>query len=339
MRRARRCMCLMGLAVACLVAFAGCAQEASAAKRHGFLLDTFVTVTVYGAADAEQMLDGAMALCRAYEAQFSRTIAASDISRINNAQGEPVEVHEETARVLEAALAYSRASNGFFDVTIGGASVLWNFKAEKPSLPLAADVAAVLAGVGYENLIVEGNTVRLASAATRLDLGAIAKGYISDQLAAYVQAEGVLGAVINLGGNVVTVGERHGGTAWDIGVQKPFAQAGVTVGTLRITGGAAIVTTGVYERSFTLDGTLYHHILNPQTGFPAESDLHAVTIVADSGMAADALGTIVFGMGAEAGLAYLEDIPDAEGILIRADGRIDVTTGIGAEGKIVFERQ
>ena len=341
-----------GLAAAMLsfllaaMALIGCAPQVPT-ERSGFLLDTYVEMTLYGmdeesgAAEAKRVLDGAFDLCRAYEQQFSRTIAESDIARINAAQGQPVEVNEETAWLLAEAAAYSRASDGFFDVTIGGASALWDFKAKKPSVPADADIAAALEGVGYEKINIEGNVVTLVSAVTQLDLGAIAKGYISDKLAAYMQAQGVPGAVINLGGNVVTVGSRPNGEAWGIGVQKPFAAEGELVGVLRVTGlaKAAIVSTGVYERSFTLDGTLYHHILNPQTGRSAESDMHAVTIIAESGMAADVLGTMVFGLGAEEGLAYLEQMPDVEGIVIRADGRIDMTTGIGADGAIAFDPQ
>ena len=334
----RRCVraCMMGILAILLCMQAACAAKEKPVERSDFLLDTYVIITIYDSdGDAAAILNGAMALCRAYEQQFSRTIAGSDISRINAANGQAVEVHVETAQVLEAAMDYSRASGGFFDVTVGGASALWNFTGENPVIPALESINEALDGVGYENIIIEGNTVRLASPRTRLDLGAIAKGYISDQIAAYLSAQGVRSAIVNLGGNVVTVGERRGGAPWGVGVQKPFAPDGVLAGILRVPGGAAVVSTGVYERCFMRDDVLYHHILDPQTGFPAASDLYAVTVITESGMAADAMGTIVFGLGAEAGLAYLENVPNAEGVLIGADGQIYTTSGIG--GTIGFE--
>ena len=315
---------------AALCLLTGC--TAKPVIKEAFMLDTFVALTVYG---EEKALDDALGLCALYEEQYSRT-RGGFVGLINAADGAPVYVAAETKALLQAALAYSAMSDGFFDITIGGVSALWDFTSGEAVLSHADDIENALTGVGYENLIIEDNAVRLANSA-QLDLGAIAKGYIADRMAENLAASGAEAAVVNLGGNIVTVGNRPGGGMWEIGVQKPFAAARELAGVLRFHGGMAVVTTGVYERGFNADGVYYHHILDPATGYPAASDLVSVTILHESGMAADALGTVVFGMGAEAGLEFLNNLPGAEGVLITTDDVILTTTGIG--DKIQFTEQ
>ena len=315
----RRFFTSICMAAVCLLA--ACAPKP--VRLEMFMLDTFVTLTVYGSAEA---LNNAYALCEAYEEQLSRT-RGGDVARVNAANGVAVQVLPETAALLQEALAYSWMSGGFFDITIGKVSALWDFTSGEDVLPHADDIEDALAGVGYENIVIDGNSVRLTNGA-QLDLGAIAKGYISDRVADSLRDAGVA-AVVSLGGNIVTVGNRPGGEAWAIAVRKPFAPEGENVGVLRFRGDRAVVTTGVYERSFTLDGVFYHHILDPVTGYSAVSDLASVTVLHASGMAADALGTVVFGMGADKGLEFLNKLPGTEGVLITMDGEILTTTGFG----------
>jgi len=313
-------------AVLCLMA--GCA--ARPIQKEAFLLDTFVSLTVYG---TETAAEDALGLCALYEEQYSRT-RSGFVGSVNAADGAAVAATADTTALLQEALTYSALSDGFFDITIGGVSALWDFTSGESAPPGVDTIANALESVGHENIVIDSNMVRLTNGA-QLDLGAIAKGYISDCMVESLQASGVDTAVISLGGNIVTVGARPGGKSWEIGVQKPFGAAGELSGVLRFHGGMAVVTTGVYERGFTHDGAYYHHILDPATGYPAVSDLVSVTVLHESGMTADALGTVVFGKGAEEGLAFLNNYPGAEGVLITMDGEILTTAGIGAD--IQFE--
>jgi len=292
-----------------------------------FCLDTICTVSLYDGGD-QSVLDGALALCEYYEGLLSRTVSTSDISRINSANGAPVEVSDETAELLGMAVYYSELSGGLFDCTIGACSALWDFRTEEPSLPDSGALSAAVSTVGWKNLLIDGSTVTLTNPDTRLDLGAIAKGYIADRVADYLAANGVTSAIIDLGGNIVTMGEKEGGLPWRVGIRRPFAASAAIIGTVGVRS-ASVVTSGIYERGFEHVGVWYHHILDPRTGMPAHTGLEAVTIISPLSADGDALSTVCFLLGEERAQQLVESLPDTEAIFVNTDGSVTHTSGIG----------
>lgn len=295
-------------------------------SKNGFLLDTTVTITLYDSGDTG-ILEDAFALCEAYERRFSRTDPGSEVWALNHAGGEWTPVSGELRAVILRAVAYSEATGGRYDITICPVVDLWDFRAEIPSLPDPAALAAALRRVDSRNIVLEGESARLKNGA-QIDLGSIAKGYIADHLAEFLRGRGVGSAIINLGGNVVTVGAKPSGEPFRIGIQKPFGPRNETIGTVEVTD-RSVVSSGVYERSFRLEGTLYHHILDPETGYPAESDLSAVTVISESSMDGDALSTCCFLLGSEAGMALIESLPDTEAFFLLNDGGELFSSGFG----------
>jgi thiamine biosynthesis lipoprotein len=298
-------------------------------RKTEFLLDTVCSVTVFSR-DDEDCAAEALALCADYERRLSRTVADSEVSKINGAGGAETTVSDETAALLERALYYGAVSEGKFDVTIGGVSALWDFSSdtEDRAAPNPSDIEAALPSVGFENIELSGNRVRLKDPATRLDLGGIAKGFIADKMAEYLTEQGVESALIDLGGNIVTVGEKQGGAPWKVGIRNPLPAsegAEAIIGSVEVTGTVSVGTSGTYERFFVQDGTRYHHILDPATGFPARTDLAGITAVTEKSVDGEGITTMCVILGSDRARVYLEqnDIP---AVLVKTDGTV-ITTG------------
>ncbi len=309
-----------------LMLMCGCAnaQSTKPLARQGFMLDTVISISLYDTQD-EAILDGAFALCEEYEQLFSRTISTSDVYRINHSDGAPVEVSDATAELLCIALEYARLSGGAFDPTIEPLVTLWDIMADEPYVPDAGAISAALARVDWTKVSVDGNVVTL-HAGMGLDLGGIAKGYIADKLREYLSENGVDSALINLGGNVLTLGGKPDGSNFTIGVQKPFGQNSDILGACRLKG-MSVVTSGIYERYFVEDDRLYHHILDTKTGYPVENELYSVTIISPTSTDGDALSTICFALGSEDGMALIETLDGIECVYCLSDGTLLFSSG------------
>lgn len=297
------------------------APDTAPVTQTGFYFDTVITVTLYSSTEGT-LLDSCMSLADDYEKLLSRTMEGSDIFRINHAAGAPTEVSPETAELLSTALRFAKLTNGKVDPTIGIVSELWDFHdsaAQRP--PKDADIKAALSHVNYENVFVSGNTVTLLDPQARLDLGFIAKGYIADKMKEYLLSEGVTSALINLGGNVLTIGAKPDGSAFTIGIQKPFADAGTPADTVSVRD-TSVVSSGVYERFFEYEGRLYHHILDTSTGYPVENDLLAVSILSASSTDGDALSTACMALGYDAARNLIDSLEGVDAIFITSDGEI-----------------
>ena len=235
--------------------------------------DTRVGICAYGDAKAcARALERAFSDCRCYERLFSRTIANSDISRVNAAKGAWIDVDARTGKLVEKALAYCAASRGTFDITIGAASRLWNLK--RGIIPQDEALAEAVRHVDWHGVRVEREgsraRMRLDDPAAMIDLGGIAKGWIADALDAALAQPGIPGYVIDLGGNILVRGEKPDCSPWTVGLPDPACGPGARermkpVGTIRIAGGS-VVTSGVYERARVCDGVLYHHVLDHRGG-------------------------------------------------------------------------
>ena len=284
------------------------------------LFDTVVRIEILDRAD-EEVLKGCENICKKYHAMFSNKIEDSEISRINSAGGNSVEVSDETVTLLRKAIYYGDLSNGAFDVTIAPVSNLWDFHAEAPALPASEAIYEAVSHVDYKNILIDGNTVRLLDPYASIDVGGIAKGYIADILKKYLKEQGVKHAVINLGGNVLAMGSRLDGSDYNIGIQKPFDMTGEPITSVRISN-KSVVTSGTYQRYFEADGKLYHHILDPNTGYPCENNLTSVTIITNSSLTADALSTTCFLLGYDKSMRLIEQLDNVDAVFITNDNKI-----------------
>lgn len=319
------------LTLTAILFLSGCTKNQEPLTKTDFYFDTVVTLTLYDSS-AEEKLEGCFDLADKYEKLLSATVKGSDVWNINHAEGAPVKVSDETMTLLQKAIHYSTLSNGSFDITIGALSSLWDFGDHQGSVPSQEDIDTALATVGYEKIQIDeaDKTVTLADPDTRIDLGGIAKGYIADQMKVYLNKNGIHEGIINLGGNVLTVGEKSSGETYKIGIQKPFDANGASIASVEI-GDDSLVSSGVYERYFETDGKRYHHILDPATGYPYDNELLGVTIITGSSADADALSTTCFALGLEDGMALVEDTEDVEAIFITDDYQIHKSSGIGRE--------
>lgn len=300
----------------------GCKKAADPITKTSFKLNTVVTITIYDSTDVS-LLDNALALCDTYENLFSRTRETSELYQVN--QGLKRELSPETEELLEIALSYNRLSNGLFDPSIGPVSSLWDFHAEDPKIPEDALIQAALPLVNAEKIRLSNHIITMDTG-MMLDLGAISKGYIADRIKEYLIEQGVKSAVIDLGGNVLCIGSRPDGTPFQIGIRQPFQDTNTAAAVLSITD-QSVVTSGIYERCFEENGVLYHHLLDPGTGYPCDNELASVTILSGHSVDGDALSTSCFLMGMEQGMELIDSLPDVYAIFITREGKLTYSEG------------
>ena len=265
-----------------------------------FLYDTVINISAYTTPEVMVELESNM---KRYENLFSRTIAGSDVDRINTSQGKPVEVDPLTSKMIEQALKYCYQTDGLFNIAIGRITELWNFP--NKIMPSQQDLDAALKHIDYTKVVVDGNKVSVLDPEIKLELGAVAKGYIADLSRDFLLSKGCKSAILNLGGNTYALGTKPQGKKWVIGIQDPTQPTGQITGTIEAMD-ESIVTSGLYERSFEKDGKLYHHILDPKTGMPIDSGILGVTIVGKSSFICDILSTTTFLLGIEKGMEFLK---------------------------------
>ena len=284
------------------------------------LFDTVIKIQILDPAD-ESILDGLKKLCEKYDTMFSATNTDSELYKLNHANGQPFTVSSETANLIQEGIHYSELSGGAFDLTIEPVSALWDFKADKPTVPSSDAIAQAVSHVDYTKVDIQDNTVTLEDPEASIDLGAIAKGYIADQVKTYLKKQGIKHAIINLGGNVDVIGTKPDGSKYNIGIQKPFDESGEAITSVQLKD-QTVVTSGIYERYFKKNGKLYHHILDPRTGYPCENNLYSVSIITDSSTKADALSTTCFLLGYEKGMELIQSMDGVEAIFITDDEKV-----------------
>lgn len=314
------------LAVAASLLLSGCVgsgtkKEASQDLSYtDMLFDTVIKIQILDSSD-EQILDGLKKLCKKYDTMFSTTNESSELYKLNHAGGTPFTVSSETARLIREGIHYSELSDGAFDLTIEPVSALWDFKAAKPEVPSSDAIKEAVSHVDYTKISMDGNTVTLSDPKAGIDLGAIAKGYIADQVKKYLKKQGVKHAIINLGGNVDVIGTKLDGSKYNIGIQKPFDESGEAITSVQLKD-QTVVTSGIYERYFKKGGKLYHHILDPKTGYPCENNLYSVSIITNSSTKADALSTTCFLLGYKKGMELINSMDDVDAIFITDDEKV-----------------
>ena len=300
---------------------------AKSITRSGFFFDTLVNITIYDT-DDETLLDECFDLCDDYEHMLSITLPGSDISRINTAGTEAVTVSSDTAILISEAGRYFDLSKGKLDITIAPLSMLWTEARNDQIPPSDSGISALLPHIGFDKITLDPNNsaVSKSDPRTMLDTGALAKGYIADRLKEHLVRRGVRSAIISLGGNITTIGTKPDGSPFKIGIRKPFGQAEEAVAALNIND-LSVVTSGIYERCFTFDNRLYHHILDPSTGYPEDTDLYSATIICPSSLDGDALSTICLLYGLEDAEELINNTPGTEAVFITRDNRLHYTGG------------
>lgn len=295
-------------------------------------LNTVVTINIYDKQD-EALLNGAMEVCDYYEDIFSRTRETSELYQFNHGLlnqatdgTNQAELSEDLVGLIQAGLDYGSLSKDKFDITIAPLAELWDFTADNPKVPEESAIQALLPNINYKDVTVDGNTVTLTNTDMAIDLGAIAKGYIADRIKEYLVSEGVQSATINLGGNVLCIGKKPDGTPFNIGIQKPFADRNETIAVVGIDD-MSVVSSGIYERCFTEDDKLYHHILNPSTGYPYDTNLVSVTIISEKSVDGDGLSTSCFALGLEDGLELINSLENTYAVFITSDYELHYSDG------------
>lgn len=303
-------------------------SDPGSANRSFFSMDTYMSITVYGegAGTAAGIAESEIF---SLESKLSRTIPDSDISRINSSATASCEVSDATAYLIGLAKEYSAITDGAFDITIGAVMDAWGFgKTDSATyrVPSADELDSLLVYVGSDMIRLEGNTVTLANEGMVLDLGGVGKGYAGDVAAKVLRDQGIVSALLKLGGNIYCIGTKLDGSLWRVAVQDPDWSDSY-VGVLSLSDTAA-VTTGGYRRFFEQDGVVYHHVLDPSTGYPADSGLTSVTIVAENSAKADILSTAIYVMGEEDASGLWRSTGGFDMVLLTADGRALVTEGL-----------
>jgi len=305
-----------------LSSLSGCGAKKNTATVNFFSMNTYMTITAYGK-EADLAVEAAKLRVYELENLFSRTLDTSEVSLINqNAGIKPASVSADTYKVISLALEASRETDGAFDITIAPVMDLWGFTTDTYYVPSSDErlAAAELVDYQYVELDESSQTVFLTKENMEIDLGGIAKGYASDEVQRVLSSYDVDAAMISLGGNVAVFGEKEDASLWKTGIADPFDLSSC-VGILTDTD-ISVITSGGYERNFTQDGKTYIHIMNPDTGEPAESDLASVSIISADGSQGDTLSTALFVMGSEKAMQFWRSHQDFSVVLVTSDGEI-----------------
>ncbi len=297
--------------------------------REIYAMDTIMNLTLYGfQKEGEELskkelggiMNQAVALVGHLEDLFSVTEADSDISKINAADGAPVAVSHETYELLEQCIRYSDITEGFFDVSVYPLVKLWGFTTGEYRVPAEDEIRQVKSQIDYRKIRLSNGAQVQIGKGMQIDLGAAAKGYLSQKLMELFRQKGVESAIVSLGGNVQTMGKKEDGSRYRIGIVDP-ADGTSIYGTLEVEN-KAVITSGTYQRYFERDGRTYHHIMDRRTGKPAENGLASVTVITEDGTMGDALATALFVMGEERAVEYQKEHSEIDMILIRKDGSL-----------------
>ena len=302
-----------------------------------FLLDTTITITTY-----DRLSPRTIARLFEYVADVERRMSttesdyeSTELLQVNRAAGTiPVQVSHDTFQLIRQALVYSELRPGAFDITIWPLSRIWDFEVleERMRIPTNEEIEQARALVDYRKLRInpQNHSLYLPQQGMGIDVGAIAKGWAADRVADMLQEVGAESTLLDFGGNIVLIGKKPDNTLWRVGVQDPDTIQGTYLGVVE-SGAAAIVTSGDYQRFYEQQGVRYHHLLDPTTGLPADNATRSVTVISNSATDADALSTMLYILGDTEGMQLVESLPATEAIMVTADKKIVLSSGIGAQ--------
>lgn len=309
------------------IIFSSCSLGNAPAEKTVFAMDTYMKLTAYGENGSEAISASEKKISE-LEKLWSVTDENSEIYLVNHSGGNPVPVSKDTADLLGLSLEISEITDGALDCTMYPVLKEWGFTTGEYKIPDDEKIAELLKNTGYENIIFDGENITMP-ADFQIDLGAVGKGFTGDIISEIMRENSVTSALLDLGGNIQTVGNKPDGTPWKIGLRNPFGDG--LFGVLELSDKAA-VTSGGYERYFVgEDGETYWHILDPETGKPAKSGIISATAVGKNGGVCDALSTSIFVMGLEKSEEFWKQQGsqlDFEMVLVTEDGRIFITEGL-----------
>ncbi len=305
-------------------------KEPKKASEDIFAMDTYMTVSAIGE-NAQEAVDASLEEIRRLDMLWSVGEKDSEVSRLN--RHESVELSEDTGRLLERALEIGADTGGAFDITIYPLMQEWGFTTGEYQVPSSERLEELLKYVDAGALKYDAGQVFQLPEKVQIDLGGIAKGYTSDRIMEIFKEYEIDGGLVSLGGNVEAYRTKEDGSSWRVAIRNP--DAGVPalskvdyIGIVEAKD-LAVITSGGYERYFEEDGVIYHHILDPEDGMPADSGLISVSVVSADGCLADGLSTALFVMGKEKALAFWEEHRDVfDTILVESDGSVTVTAGL-----------
>jgi thiamine biosynthesis lipoprotein len=321
--------------VLAVILITGAKQEKLAVKEF-YAMGTIMQLKVYGK-KRDEAIKEAVKRIEDIENKMSVFKDESEISMINkNAGLEPQKVSEDTYYVLNKAKRYCNISDGAFDVTIRPIVGLWKIGSEKPEFPDKNEIEDKLKLVNYKNILLddEKHTIGLKYKYQAIDVGGIAKGYAADEVKKILIKNGIKSAIINLGGNIVVLGSKTDNKPWKVGIQDPLKSRGEFAGTLSVVN-KSVVTSGNYERYFEAEGKRYHHIIDPRTGYPSESEIISVSVISDLSIDGDGLSTGLYIMGLNKAYRLIEALEGMDAVLITSDKKIYITSGIKDNFKLM----
>ncbi len=327
----------MVIIIIALLSLTGCVKEeikSTKIKKYDkttFGMDTIINIAVYDEDEtlAQDTLDNVLELSVEWEKNISRTEKDSFVNILNNERRLLISDDLKSKGALELILLskkYSELTDGYFDITIEPLIKLWGFGEESQKVPKKLEIINEKKLVNYKNIEIKDNEIILLEG-SKINLGGIAKGYIADRIKKMMLEKGVTSGLINLGGNVLAVGSKEEGKPFIVGIREPIKEEGKIIGTVEVVD-KSVVTSGVYERNFEEDGAMYHHIIDPKTGYPSRNPILSVTIISSKSADGDALSTSVFLLGEEDGMKLIESLENIDGIIINKDNEIITSKGL-----------
>lgn len=311
-----------------LVIFDTMKKDTPQVEATGFAMGSVITVTLYGTDNEEIAQEIFDAISEEETKYISRYKETSEICKLN--KNGSLTLSQHTAELINTAIRISQKSGGAFDITVGELSSLWNFDDNTNVIPDKNRIATALASCGYEKISSNGNEFTLYKG-QQLDMGAMGKGIGCDiSLQILKKHPEVTGAVISVGGTILTYGENPDSDKWTVGIRTPEKDDTSVFMTVEVEGTKFISTSGNYEKCFEQNGVLYHHILSPETGYPVNNELKSVTVIADSGLQADALSTACFVSGIKDSARIIDEF-DIDIIFTDASDTVFATKNYCAE--------
>lgn len=302
------------------------AESNEEASKDIFAMDTYMTVTAYGA-KAQEAVDEAEAEIQRLDELLSTGNEESEIAQLN--QNKNATLSEDAGYLVERALELNKETDGAFDIAIYPVMEAWGFPTQNYQVPTADTLESLLKLADVSQIIYDENSRKISFGweGMKIDLGGIAKGYTSSRIMDIYKENNISSGLVNLGGNVQALGTKPDGSKWRVAVQSPDDTEDY-LGILSVED-KAVITSGGYERYFEQDGKTYHHIIDPKTGYPAENGLTSVTVVSEDGTLADGLSTSLFIMEKDKAIEFWRAHSDEFDIIMLTDeGKLYVTEGI-----------
>lgn len=321
---------LLTLCLSMVLGLSACG-EAKMSQKQVFAMDTVMTLTAYGK-NADDGLNAAQQVISSLDVMLDPELPTSTTYAINHADGQNIAVSGQIAKMITSAQYVYKQSGGALDLTLYPVIKLWGFIDDKFYLPSDEEIMAELPKLCFDKVVLtsfpaSGSFAVSVPAGAQMSFGAVAKGCAAENAIDAMRLAGVTSGIVSLGGNVQTLGLKPDGSNWNIAVQDPNNPAS-HLGVLSL-GETAVVTSGSYQRNFEgIDGKLYHHIINPATGYPADNNLLSCTIICDDGTMADCLSTAMFVLGETKALNYWRTTGGFEMILVKKDNSIVCTKGL-----------